>query len=174
MPPLQTGLSDHSRRRAKSMKTPPSEGSKGHAGSSDGAVNEAERQLLLEISKSLLSGSLATTRGAVQMLQALSGLLLTSYTTLLVGFGQRLNIGKIHPILLGLPIAFYTISLLISFGQVFFYRGAHFALGDLESGLKAYEEVISEQRRQLVWPLVFLVGGLVSVTVVIAELLHSH
>lgn len=154
------------------MKTPSLTGDKSHASSSADTVQDAERQLLLEISKSLLSGSLATTRGAVQMLQALSGLLLTSYTTLLVGFGQRLRVGKLHPTVLGLPILFYTVSLLISFGQVFFYRGAHFALGDLPSGLTAYEKVISAQRRQLVWPLGFLVAGLVSVTVVIVELLR--
>lgn len=156
------------------MKTPPPPSGKGHSAPPADTVDDAERQLLLEISKSLLSGSLATTRGAVQMLQALSGLLLTSYTTLLIGFGQRLRISKLHPAVLGLPILFYTVSLLISFGQVFFYRGAHFALGDLEKGLEAYEEVISEQRRQLVWPLVFLVAGLGAVTVVIIEVLHAR
>ncbi|MGB6131458.1 MAG: hypothetical protein WBG54_06740 [Acidobacteriaceae bacterium] len=156
------------------MKTPSGPDGKGHTVSANGADQDAERQLLLEISRTLLSGSLATTRGAVQMLQALSGLLLTSYTTLLIGFGQRLRISKLHPAVLGLPILFYTVSLLISFGQVFFYRGAHFALGDLEKGLEAYEEVTSEQRRQLVWPLVFLVAGLAAVTVVIVEVLRAR
>ncbi|HTX40991.1 MAG TPA: hypothetical protein VMD25_04130 [Acidobacteriaceae bacterium] len=154
------------------MKTPPPPVPKPRAGPAEDAVQDVERQLLLEISKSLLSGSLANTRGAVQMLQALSGLLLTSYTTLLIAFGQRLRAGALHPIVLGLPILFYTISLLISFGQVFFYRGARFSLGDLPEGFEAYERVVAAQRRQLIWPLVFLIAGLAAVTVVIVEVLR--
>jgi hypothetical protein len=133
-------------------------------------VDEAERQLLLEISKSLLTGSLTTTRGAVQMMQALSGLLLTSYTTLLVGFSQHIRSYRAGPFWLGLPIGCYTISLLISFGQVFFSRGTSLVIGDLTSGFQAYERVIAAQRRQLIWPLVFLVAGLAGVTIVIVRL----
>ncbi len=156
------------------MKTPPPPAPKARAGPPEAAARDGEQQLLLEISKTLLSSSLATTRGAVQMLQALSGLLLTSYTTLLIGFGQRLGAGKLHPVVLGLPILFYTVALLISFGRVFLYRGTHFVLGDLEGGLAAYEALVAEQRRQLVWPLVFLIAGLAAVTLVIVEVLRAR
>lgn len=52
-------------------------------------MGDASRELLLEISKTLLSGTLASTRGAMQLLQGLSGFLLASYTTVLVGFGKE-------------------------------------------------------------------------------------
>jgi hypothetical protein len=136
------------------------------------AVEEASRQLLMEISKSLLSGTLATTRGAMQMLQGLSGFLLASYTTLLVGFAKQLPIERLQPILLGLPIVFYILSLLTGFGQVLLYRGANLTLGDLQSGVKAYEKVVSAQRKHLVLPLIFLFAGLAAVTIVIVEILR--
>lgn len=68
-------------------------------------MGDASRELLLEISKTLLSGTLASTRGAMQLLQGLSGFLLASYTTVLVGFGKELHVERLRPTWLALPFA---------------------------------------------------------------------
>jgi hypothetical protein len=136
-------------------------------------VNDEERQLLLEISKTLLSGTLATTRGSMQVLQGLAGILLASYTTLLVGFGKQVGIDRIPILIAGGPIAFYIASLLVGFGQTMLYRGARIRLGDLESGMEAYEAVVSAQRKQLILPSIFLFLGLIAVVIVILDLMRS-
>lgn len=137
----------------------------------DSAVELASQQLLLEISKTLLSGTLATTRGAMQILQGLTGILLASYTTLLVGFGKQVGIDRIPALLAASPIVFYILSLLSGFGQILLARGARITLGDLISGMEAYEAVVSAQRKQLILPLVLLFAGLVAVIVVTVYLL---
>ena len=135
-------------------------------------VELAEEQLLLEISKALLSGTLATTRGGLQVLQSLTGILLASYSTLLVGFGKQVGIDRIPAFIAAAPMVFYILSLLVGFGQIVLYRGACLRLGDLGSGLKAYESVVSAQRKHLILPLIFLILGLAAVVTVIICLLR--
>jgi hypothetical protein len=135
-------------------------------------VAAVQEQLLLEISKSLLTGTLATTRGALQVLQGVSGLLLASYTTLLAAFGRQFHASQIPTALLASPIAFYILSLLAGFGEVLFYRGSRITLGDLESGIDAYETVVSAQRRQLILPLLFLLAGVTAVVIITVKLLR--
>lgn len=135
------------------------------------AVEEVSQQLQLEISKMLLSETLATVRGAMQILQGLSGILLASYTSILVGLGKQIGIDKIPAIVVALPIVFYTLSLLSGFVQIVLYRGAQITLGDLISGVKAYETVVSTQRKFLILPLILSFAGLVSLAIVITQLL---
>ena len=130
------------------------------------SVEAAAQQLLLEISKTLLSSSLASTRGAIQVLQGLTGLLLTSYTTLLMGFGKEIGIDKIPALVAALPIVCYLLSLVSSFGQMALFRGERLTLGDLLSGMEAYEALVSAQRKQLILPLSLSLAGLLAVVVV--------
>jgi hypothetical protein len=139
----------------------------------DSAVEAVSQQLLLEISKTLLSGTLATTRGAMQILQALTGILLASYSTLLVGFGKQVGINRVPVVVAGLPILFYILSLLSGFGQILLPRGARLIIGDLDSGVQAYEALVSAQRRQLILPLILSFAGLVATVVITACLLWS-
>jgi hypothetical protein len=135
-------------------------------------VEAASRQLLLEMSKTLLSGTLATTRGAMQILQGLTGILLASYTTLLVGFGKQVGFNQIPIRLAALPVLLYLLSLFIGFGQILLYRGVWLTIGDLRSGLDAYEALVAAQRRQLILPLIFSFAGLVATVVVAVRLLR--
>jgi hypothetical protein len=136
------------------------------------AAETASETLLLEMSKALLTGTLATTRGAMQILQGVTGILLASYTALLAGFGKQAHVDKISAILLAMPIVFYILSLLTGFVQVILYRGAKLTLGDFESGVKAFEAVVRKQRRQLILPLLLMLMGLGSVLLVIEKILR--
>ena len=69
-------------------------------------VDAMSNQLLLELSKALLSGSLSTVRGAMQLLQGITGILLGSYTAILVGFGKQVGVGRLPLVLVALPIVF--------------------------------------------------------------------
>lgn len=137
------------------------------------AVEAASQALQLEISKTLLTGTLATTRGAMQVLQGVTGIMLASYTALLGAFGKTWHVSRISAVVLALPIVCYIVSLLIGFGQVLFYQGARITLGDLTSGVAAFESVVSKQRRQLILPLIFLLLGIGAVTLVIAKILRG-
>jgi hypothetical protein len=137
------------------------------------AVEAAAQALQLEISKSLLTGTLATTRGAMQVLQGVTGIMLASYTALLGGFGKQMHVNRISAFVLASPIVFYIVSLLVGFGQVLLYSGARITLGDLESGVKAFESVVSKQRRQLILPLIFLLLGMGAVMLVIVRILRA-
>lgn len=139
---------------------------------SNSTVETASQQLLLEISKTLLSGTLAATRDAMQILQGLTGILLASYMTLLVGFGKQVGVDRIPTLVAALPIVFYILSLLSGFGQILLYHGARIIIGDLLSGLEAYEAIVTAQRKQLILPLIFSFAGLVSVVIVTVYLLN--
>ena len=138
----------------------------------ESTVEKASQELLIEISKTLLSSSLAATRGAMQILQGVTGILLASYTTFLVGFGKEVGINKIPVIIAVLPIVLYILSLISAFGQVALYHGARLVIGDLHNAFEAYEAVIAAQRKQLILPLFLSLAGIVSVIIVIEYLLN--
>ena len=108
----------------------------------------------------------------MQILQGLSGIFLASYTALLAGFGKQLHVNRLSAVLLASPILCYMASLLIGFGQVLFYRGARITLGNLDSGIAAFETVVKAQRRQLILPLLFLLAGLIAVVLITVKLLR--
>jgi hypothetical protein len=137
------------------------------------AVEATSQALQLEISKALLTGTLATTRGAIQVLQGVTGIMLASYTALLGAFGKTMHVSRVSAVVLASPIICYVVSLLIGFGQVLLYRGARITLGDLASGVEAFESVVSKQRRQLILPLIFLLLGMGAVTLVIVKILRA-
>lgn len=140
----------------------------------DASINKTEalsQQLLLEISKALLSGTLATTRGAMQILQGITGALLTSYTTLVVGFGKNVGMNRLSPVLAALPIIFYSLSLIVGFGQIMLYQGKRIIIGDLISGFDAFESIVSIQRKQLIVPLILSFLGLGSLVLIAIRLL---
>ncbi len=141
----------------------------------DAEAESASQQLLVEISKSLLAGSLAATRGALQILQGVTGLLLAAYTAVLAGaIRQVQHITKLGIALAALPIAFYALSLLSGFLQIMLDRGDSLTLGDLSGGFTAYEARVSKQRKQLILPLAFLLLGLAAVVFVVVEVLRSN
>jgi hypothetical protein len=83
---------------------------------------------------------------------------------------RKLHVERLRPTWLVLPFACYVLSLLIGFVQVLMYRGTHFVLGDLAGGLKAYETLVSAQRKQLILPLLFLMAGIAFSVVVFVKL----
>jgi hypothetical protein len=128
----------------------------------------------LEISKLLLNSSLASTRGALQILQGVTGLLLASYTAVLAGVLRQVqHITRSGIVLAALPIVFYVLSLIIGFLQIMLDRGDSLTLGDLPGSFKAYEARVSTQRKQLILPLTFLLFGVTAVVVVVVEILRS-
>lgn len=140
----------------------------------DGTAESAARQLLIEISKALLTGSLAATRGALQILQGVTGLLLASYTAVLAGVIRQVqHITKFGIVLAALPIFCYVLSLIIGFLQIVLDHGDSLTLGDLPGSFAAYEARVSTQRKQLVLPLAFLLLGVAAVVFVVVEILRS-
>ncbi len=84
-------------------------------------VSDFEKSVILEISKLLLSSSLESIRGTIQVLQGLTGLLLTSYIALFLGLGKTLGLDKLPLFASILPILLLVLSLGIGFGMVVFY-----------------------------------------------------
>lgn len=141
--------------------------SKGEEAGSASAYTSEERQLLLHVSKELLSNSLRYVYGMSQILQGLTGLLLTAYISVgLTALKEGYGIDRVPIQVTALPVLFLVASLVAGFALS--YRSQKFALplGDLETAFEIFEEVLSMRRGQLIWPTIFTALGLASMIVV--------
>jgi hypothetical protein len=57
-------------------------------------------------------------------------------------------------------------------GELLAYKGAKIVIGDLQSGVRAYEEVVAAQRRQLVLPVILLIAGFIAEMIVSARVIN--
>jgi hypothetical protein len=92
------------------LPTPPDMGT-GWRPASD-PMDDTSRQLVLEISKTLLSNTVTSGRNLLQILEGLDGVFLASYVSILVGLGKQIGVDRINSFLVALPIIFYAFSLL--------------------------------------------------------------
>jgi hypothetical protein len=119
-------------------------------------------KLQMEMVTILLTSSMDFIRNTTQILQALTGLLLTSYVTLFAGLLSTASSSALplpQPIYF-LPILFFVVSLAFSFISAAFYSGYHIVVGDLDSVLEGYDTAIKARRKQLIWPSVFAILGI--------------
>ena len=125
-------------------------------------LEEGVEKLQTEMTTILLTSSMDFIRNTTQILQALTGLLLTSYVTLFTGLLSQASSSALplpKPIYF-LPILFFVVSLAWSFISAAFYSGYEIVFGDLDSVLKGYDTAIKVRRKQLIWPSVFAVLGI--------------
>lgn len=138
----------------------------GEQGSTTAYTGE-EKQLLLHVSKELLSNSLRYVYGMSQILQGLTGLLLTAYITVgLTALREGYGIEEVPIAVTALPVLFLVASLVVGFALS--YRSQKFALplGDLETAFEIFEEVLATRRRQLLWPTILTALGLTTMIVI--------
>jgi hypothetical protein len=126
------------------------------------------KDLQLELVKLLLTSSMDFIRNTTQILQALTGLLLTSYVASFVGLAKQFSLSSL-PLPLwvySLPILLLVLSLGSSFVNAVFYSGQRVVFGDLNSALKGYDEAIRARRKHLVLPSVLTFLGIVALAVI--------
>lgn len=123
--------------------------------------DEDIRDLPMEISKLLLSSTIEYIQNTAQMLQAFTGLILTSYLTLLLGFPNKFWLSNIPDVVYLAPIIFFLSSILFNLLDSLRYTGFNFVFGDLESTIEVYERVLSARRKQMILPSVFLALGVI-------------
>src|SRR5256885_11943749 len=117
----------------------------------------------LEVTKVIFANSFEFLRSTAQVIQALTGLLLTAYIALLVGFCRDHGLhGACQLLAAFAPIALFSASLAIALIQAITYKGTKFVM-DESTGIPlkpfdTYDTIISERRHQLVWPS-FLTGA---------------
>jgi hypothetical protein len=117
-----------------------------------------------EISKLILSNNLEFIRGTLQALQAFTSLVLTAYIALLVGFRKDLGFHDKRTLIVAFaPILCWGASLFLSFLTATrqLQGGSNFTYGDLESTVNAYEQILSDRRKQLLIPGVLCLTGLI-------------
>jgi hypothetical protein len=112
--------------------------------------NTADAELQRDLTELLLEQSYGFVRDMTQLLQGLTGLLLTSYLTVLTAIAQLKGHLHVEPVLAALPAGLFTASLALLFLRVVLYQGGSFQFGDLKAAVEAYENALSQRRRQLV------------------------
>jgi hypothetical protein len=122
-----------------------------------------------DLARLLTTSTLDYLKSTAHGVQTLAGLLLTAYIALFVAFGKEYGFFELSPLVTGLPIGCFGLSLLISIIQAIAYRGDNFEFGDLESTLSAYEKAVMVRKRQLLGPCAFTLLGIGSFALVIAE-----
>jgi hypothetical protein len=122
--------------------------------------------LEIESSKLVLSNSFEFIRATAQILQGLTGLLLTSYITLLVGFCKDSGIGTGYRVVFAfLPLLSLGASLSISIVQAIRYRGSQLVIDEHGNPLNAFEtlrSVLTDRRRHLRLPAILTSIGVVT------------
>ncbi|HEX4589320.1 MAG TPA: hypothetical protein VH120_05290 [Gemmataceae bacterium] len=108
------------------------------------------------MAKILLASSLDFVRAATQLLQALTTLLLTVYTALLVAFVKEIGFRWTFEMVGSfLPIVLWFTSLAISFTKAVTYSGTELIFNDAGAPVEpmdAYAKVSRDRRNQLIGP----------------------
>lgn len=127
----------------------------------------AEVELLLHISKELLTNSINYVCGMSQVLQGLSGLLLTIYITVgLATLEEGYGIAEIPILISALPAIFFVASLMSNFILAYQSPEEPLPLGDLETGIEIFERMVFTRRKQGLWPTVLTGLGLVTMILI--------
>ena len=122
-----------------------------------------------DLAKLLTTSTLDYLKGIAHGMQTLTGLLLTAYIALFVAFGKEYGFFELSPLVTGVPVACFGLSLLVGLIHAIAYRGGDFEYGDLESTLSAYEKAVTARKRQLLGPCVLTLLGIGSFAFVIAK-----
>src|SRR2546423_2810667 len=128
------------------------------------ASNESPNQLALEISKLILSNNFEFIRSTLQSLQTFTSLVLTAYIALLVGFRKDIGFHDKRTLFLAFsPIICWSASLFWGFATAARHlkRQREFVYGDLESTVEAYEQIVRERSKHILWPGILCLLGLV-------------
>jgi len=125
--------------------------------------------LSMEIGKLIMSSSLEYARGASQVLQAVTGLLLTTYVALFVALGKEYGFFDVSPFITALPAAFFVASLGLLFARAATYKGGNFTFRDAEGTLAAYKRALDQRRGDLVIPSALTMLGIASLGFVLIE-----
>lgn len=143
-----------------------------NSSNSSATSSEAEDKLQIEVFKALITSSLDYMRNATQVLHTFTSLLLTAHVATLVGFGKNSVPDRI--VLCLLPVVLFVASLLIGFVRAATHTGVALTVGDFDATMRAYEQVISERRRQLIAPTFLTLCGITAQSIVIYLIITSR
>lgn len=133
----------------------------------DSCSNSTPTPVEIEAAKIVLTNSVDYIKTTAQTLQALTGLLLTAYVALLVGFCKDTGLPETGSLVQGfLPIVLLIASLLTSGISAIFHKGGTLWFDEArqpQEPLSTLDQVLKARRRQLLWPGVLTLLSVVAI-----------
>lgn len=125
-------------------------------------ASEPTLDLKGEITKLILSSNLTFLYGTTQVVQAATTLLFTTYLAWLYRVADGELAARIPWGLLLLPAICWGLGVVLIFLNtiIYSYRGASFTVGDLQSTVAAYEQMLDRRRRIVLLPTALTLAGL--------------
>jgi hypothetical protein len=120
-----------------------------------------------ELTKLLLSNTMDYIRTTSQQLQTVTGILLSSYIAIFFGLGKQFGFPPgVNKLVYSIPIIFFASSLILSFIMALFSKVSTSSPGDWESAHFAFFENLKRRQKQMYWPALLSLVGLISFVVV--------
>lgn len=124
---------------------------------------DIEKSVQVEIHKSLINNTLEYIRSTAQVLNGVTGVLLSTYVALLVGFRRDTGFAGLGDWLYALiPMMLWVASLAGAFVMAVTSSRYDLVILDLRASMDTYAEVLRSRRRQLVWPAILTGCGLLA------------
>jgi hypothetical protein len=129
--------------------------------------SDLKKSVQLEIHKATINNTFDHIKTTSQTLNTVTGLLLTTYIALVVGFRKEVGFPEpLHWLSALAPAACWIGSLTLAFFQVIMQPGVDLAVSTYTHALQTYSEIIAIRRRQLRIPAILTLLGLIAFAVI--------
>jgi hypothetical protein len=132
-------------------------------------------QMQIEAAKILLSSSIDFVKGATQVLQAFTSLLVTAYVAVLLGVTRTSGFDGFTSLIWALlPLVCWVASLAGGYMEAVSYQGSDLEFdseGNPINALETYERVLRDRRRHLIFPSVLSLIGILAFIISLFEVL---
>lgn len=124
---------------------------------------DIEKGVQIDIHRSLINNTLEYIRNTAQVLNGVTGVLLSTYVALLVGFRKDTGFAGLGDWLWALiPAMLWMASLASAFVMAVTSSRYDLVILDLQAALETYAEVLHSRRRQLIAPAILTGCGLLA------------
>jgi hypothetical protein len=129
--------------------------------------SDIEKSVQVEIHKALIANTLDYLKATSQVLSGLTGVLLTSYIALLVGFRRDSPLVDAQDWVAALaPVILWVASIASGFVMAVTSPRYDFVVLDLGAAMDTYASVVRSRSRQIIVPALLTVGGLIAFVLV--------
>jgi hypothetical protein len=124
---------------------------------------DIEKSVQVDIHRALINSTLEFIRGMGQVVSGVTGILLSTYVALLVGFRRETGFEGWRDWLLALaPAIFWLASLVSAYLAALASPRYDLVVLDLRAAMETYAQVVRSRKHQLILPSALALGGLIA------------